>query len=291
MFFVSGITGHVGGATARHLLGAGHAVRALVRDPQKAAAWAEQGVELRQGEFSDAAAVAGALEGVEGAYLMLPPTFVPGPDFAGARAIIASYQEALGQAPPPRVVALSSIGSEKSSGLGLITATHLLEEGLGDLPFPTAFIRAGSFLENYSYLLDAAAATGRFDTFLLPTNRQVGVIATDDIGKEVARRLVDDSWSGKLIVELGSPYSADDVAKAVGDALGKSVQAHTIPREQWAGVLETFGMPAGGTGVYEEMAEGVNAGWIAFGAPGAEPVAATITPAQFFAQLQQAKKQ
>ena len=79
MFFVAGITGQVGGATARRLLKGGHAVRALARDPQKAAAWAQQGVDVRQGDFNDAAAVAAALEGVEGAFLMLPPILTPDP--------------------------------------------------------------------------------------------------------------------------------------------------------------------------------------------------------------------
>jgi hypothetical protein len=39
-------------------------------------------------------------------------------------------------------VVLSSVGSQQSSGLGMITATHLLEEGVGDLPFPIAFSTA-----------------------------------------------------------------------------------------------------------------------------------------------------
>ena len=37
MFLVMGITGNVGGATARHLLAHGKTVRALVRDRAKAA--------------------------------------------------------------------------------------------------------------------------------------------------------------------------------------------------------------------------------------------------------------
>ena len=44
MYFVSGITGKVGGATARYLLEQGKQVRGLVRDPQKAADWVAKGV-------------------------------------------------------------------------------------------------------------------------------------------------------------------------------------------------------------------------------------------------------
>ena len=76
---------------------------------------------------------------------MMPPILAPSPGFPEARAVIASFQEALRRTPPPRLVLLSSIGSEQTSGLGLITTTHLMEEALGDLPFPTAFIRAGAF--------------------------------------------------------------------------------------------------------------------------------------------------
>ena len=163
MYFVAGITGQVGGATARHLLTQGQQVRALVRDPHKAADWAEQGVELRQGDLNDPATVTAALQGVEGAFLMIPPTMTPSPDYQEAKAVIVSYEAALRQAPPPRVVFLSSFGSQQPSGLGNITTTHLLETAMGTLPFPTAFVRPGSFIENYLYGLQQAQATGAPD--------------------------------------------------------------------------------------------------------------------------------
>ena len=283
MFFISGITGQVGGAAARRLLEEGHTVRALARDPQKAAEWSQKGVEVCQGDFTDPSAVATALEGVEGAYLMLPPFFTPAPGFPEAQAIITSFRKALRQAPPPRLVLLSSIGSQQSSGLGMITATHLLEEALSDLPLPTAFVRAGSFLENYTFGLKAAAATGVFSTYLTPANRPVPMVASADIGHEVARLLIG-GWDGKKIVELGSPISPDDLASAMGEVLGRPVQAHAIPREQWTATLEAQGMPPDFIGPFAEMEDSFNSGWIDFGVPGTEPVAGTVTPAQFFAQ-------
>ena len=167
MFLVTGITGHVGGATAQNLLDQGHQVRALVRDRKKASAWAEKGVELVEGDLNDAASIAVALRDVDGAFLMLPPNIAPQPGFPEARAIIASYVEAVRRAQPARLVVLSSIGSEKPSGLGLITATHLLEEGFASLSLPVAFIRAGSFFENSVPLLGPAAESGVFYTFFM----------------------------------------------------------------------------------------------------------------------------
>jgi uncharacterized protein YbjT (DUF2867 family) len=58
MYLVMGITGKVGGATARHLLKQGKQVRALVRNREKAAKWADQRVELVDGDWNDATAIA-----------------------------------------------------------------------------------------------------------------------------------------------------------------------------------------------------------------------------------------
>ncbi len=281
MFLVTGITGNVGGAAARHLLAAGHAVRALVRDPQKAAHWAAQGVELRQGEFTDTAALASALEGVEGAYLMMPPFRVLSPGYPEPKAVAASFAEALKQSPPPRLVLLSSFGLEKEGDLGNITSTHILEKALGDLPFPTAFIRAGGFIENAVSSLDTAAMTGVYYSFFQPTDRAFPATATKDIGAEVARLLMA-GWEGRKIVELGSMVSPDALAQAMTDVLGRPVTAQAIPRERWTATLEGFGMPPGTTGTYEEMIDGCNSGWISFGQPGTESVAGTATPAEVF---------
>ena len=287
MFFVSGITGQVGGAAARHLLEQGREVRSLSRDPSKAGEWSRKRVDVRQGDFGDTAAVAGALDGVEGAFLMLPPFLDPSPDFAEARTLVVSLREALRLAPPPRLVALSSVGSQQDHGLGLITATHLLEQGLADLPYPTAFLRPGSFLENYTHGLEQVADSGTFDTYLSPTSRAVPMIATEDIGKAIARLLVG-GWSGKKALELGSRMSSDDLAIAMGEVLGRPVQAKTIPRDRWTASLEAQGMPPRGIVQYEEMQDGLNSGWIDFGVPGTESIPATVTPAQVFEKARSA---
>jgi hypothetical protein len=85
-------------------------------------------------------------------------------------------------------------------------------------------------------------------------------------------------------VELGSPVSPDDLARAMSETLGRPVQARPVPHEQWTASLEAQGMLPSATGPYEEMEDAFNSGWIAFGVPGAEPVAGTVTPTQVFAQ-------
>jgi uncharacterized protein YbjT (DUF2867 family) len=95
MFLVMGITGKVGGATAEHLLAQGKEVRALVRNREKASTWANQGVELVDGDWNGSAAIERALKGVEGAFVMLPAVWAPSPDYKEAKGVIANYVEAL----------------------------------------------------------------------------------------------------------------------------------------------------------------------------------------------------
>lgn len=280
MYLITGITGKVGGAAAQHLLEMGKQVRVLVRDEAKATAWSAKGVELVKGEWEDPAVMTRALDAVEGAYLMMPPIQTPSRDFREAKAVIASYKEALSKSRPPKLVALSSLGSEKTSGLGLIHSTHLLEEGLGNEPFPVAFVRAGSFYENYLFGLQAAQG-GTLPVFYAPTERKLPMIATKDIGAEVARLLASE-WTGKRVVELGSLVSCDELAAQLGQVLGRDVNAQAIPREAWTAALQHMGLPEGRTWAYEEMIEGVNSGWIAFGVENTERVEGTTSAKEVF---------
>ena len=62
---VTGATGKVGNAIASSLLERGERVRALVRDPQRAAAVLPAGIEPIQGDVTDAESLAAAVDGCE----------------------------------------------------------------------------------------------------------------------------------------------------------------------------------------------------------------------------------
>ena len=47
-----------------------------------------------------------------------------------------------------------------------------------------------------------------------------------------------------------------------------------------------MGVPEVSIPFYEEMMDGINAGWIDHGVPGTEQVAGTTTPAQLFARME-----
>jgi uncharacterized protein YbjT (DUF2867 family) len=281
MFLVMGITGKVGGAAAEHLLAHGKKVRALVRNREKAANWAHQGVELVDGDWNDSAAIEQGLKGVEGAFVMLPAVWTPSPDYKEAKGVIANYVQALTKAAPPRVVALSSMGANRASGLGMITALSLLEQGFRKLTSPVTFVRAGGFYENFLYGLQVAQS-GTLPVFYNPTNRKSTMVATNDIGAEVASLLTGPAWSGQRVVELGSMVAPDEVAAQLGDVLNLEVKAFAVPRAGWAQAFEQFDVPRGRTGPAEDMFEAVNAGWMDLGVEGTEHVAGTTSARDVF---------
>jgi uncharacterized protein YbjT (DUF2867 family) len=272
MFTVMGITGNVGGAAAENLLAAGKKVRGVVRNPEKAKAWADKGVELVQAAYDDAAGLAKAFAGAEGVFAMIPPDFAPAPGLPDQKRTIAAIRAALEQAKPGKAVFLSSIGSEQPSGLGLITSTHLLEEATGTLTLPVAYLRAGSFMENWLGALDHIRSTGEMPFFYGPLDRRFPLVATRDIGLAAAK-VLQESWTGRRVLEVDGPQGGTDlyaVAAAYGASLGREVKAVQLPEAAWQSVLEAIGMPADRTGLYIEMVKSFNSGWIHFGNAGTE---------------------
>ncbi|WP_433975930.1 NmrA family NAD(P)-binding protein [Tunturiibacter lichenicola] len=286
MYAVMGITGKVGGAVARTLLAKGEKVRGIVRDPEKAADWRKQGVELFKADYDDVDALTAAFTGVAGVFVMVPPNFAPAPGFAETKATLKVLHEALSRALPAKAVYLSSIGAEQDSGLGLITSSHLLEETLGDLPFSHAFLRAAWFIENSAGDVASARNEGKIWFQLHPLDRKFPLVATVDIGKVGAETLTQ-SWTGIRHIEVAGPegYSPLDIADAFADAVGRPVEAIAVPRAEWETLWVSQGMPEGRTAPRAEMVDGFNSGWIHFGVSGTEHVEGGTTLREVITQL------
>ena len=171
----------------------------------------------------------------------------------------------------------------------MISALSLLEQGFHTLTSPVAFVRAGGFYENFLFGLQAAQG-GTLPVFYNPTNRKSTMVASDDIGAEVATLLTGPAWSGDRVIELGSMVSADEVAAQLGEVLKLEVKAFALPRAAWADAFQQFGVPKGQTGPAEELYESVNAGWMDLGVTGTEHVAGTTSARDVFAAVQNAVK-
>jgi NAD(P)H dehydrogenase (quinone) len=286
MYAIMGITGRVGSAIAENLLAQGERIRAIVRSPEKAARWRDRGAEIAVADVDDPNALASAFSGTDGVFVMVPPNFAPAPGFPEIRKTLASYHAALAKALPKKAVFLSSIGAEQTSGLGLITGSHLLEQTLGDLPIALAFLRAGWFMENHAWDVTTAKSEGKIFSNLYPLDRKFSLVATSDIGKAGADVLRQE-WTGARYIEVVGPeqYSPNDIARALSGALGRTIEAVAVPREKWTEFFVGQGMPKGRTDPRAEMVDGFNSGWIHFGVPGTEHVTGTCSLTSVMAKL------
>jgi NAD(P)H dehydrogenase (quinone) len=276
MYVVMGITGQVGGAIADQLIVSGEKIRAVVRNSAKASNWAARGAQLIEADYDDAAALELAFRGASGVFAMIPPNFAPSPDQRESRKTIEALATALDRAWPAKVVYLSSIGAQQSTGLGLITALHLLEKSLDALPVPTAALRAGWFMENSVWDVAPAREQGKLFSYLQPLDHEFPLVATRDIGKIGADTLLQ-TWQGHRHLEVGGPrrYSPRDIAAAFSKALGKSVEPVTVPRDEWVKTFVAQGTPEDRTPLRVQMLDAFNSGWIDFGIPGTEQAAGT----------------
>ncbi|NPD70155.1 NAD(P)H-binding protein [Lichenicola cladoniae] len=262
MYAITGITGQVGSVVADRLLAAGLPVRAVARDPSKAAAWTARGCQLAIADMSDPNALTRAFTDVEGVFILIPPIFDPAPGFPEVRAVVAAVKVALAAARPTRVVCLSTVGAQASNP-NLLGQLSLMERELSTLDLSIAFVRAAWFMENASWDIASAKANGIVASFLQPLDRAIPMIATADIGATAAR-LLGETWSGRRIVELQgpAPVSPNQLARTLGDVLGLPVSAQVVPKSDWHDIFRDQGMSNPEPRM--QMIDGFNQGWLSF---------------------------
>jgi uncharacterized protein YbjT (DUF2867 family) len=262
VFAVTGITGKVGGETARRLLAAKQPVRAVLRDVHKRTPWEQRGCDVAIADINDAAALAAAFDGALGVFILLPPNLDPAPGFPEARAAVAAVSSALEAARPAKVVCISTIGAQATRS-NLLTQLTILELVMSELPMPVTFLRPAWFMENYSWDVVPARDNGVIQSFLQPLDKCYPMVATADVGRTAADLLRQTS-TGPRIVELEGPrrITPREVAATFAEVLGRPVRAAAIPLEKWEGLFQSQGMRYPAPRI--QMLDGFNQGWIEF---------------------------
>ena len=262
MYAITGITGKVGGEIARHLIGQGASVRAVVRNEAKAADWAAMGCDIAIADMANAEQLAAAFSGVEGAFILPPSDFDPAPGYPEAKRVIDSVSRALTTARPPRIVCLSTIGADAPHD-NLLTQRTLMEQSLNAIGLPVTFLRPGWFMENALWDVAPARDEGVLRSFLQPADKTFPMIATKDVGR-MASDLLRLSGTGTRIIELEGPVrvSANELARAFSGVLGRPIRVEIVSRENWEGLFRAQGMTNPLPRI--RMLDGFNEGWIEF---------------------------
>jgi len=242
-YVVAGVTGRVGSVVAAELLARDQRVRGLTRDAARGAAWAVGGGDAAVGSLDDPTFLARTLEGAAGFFVLLPEDPFAADFHGGRRAMADAIVSAVREREVPHVVVLSAVAASLADGNGPAKDLHYLERAVRKTAARVTVIRASWFQENVGAVVPAARAAGIYPNLLGAADVAFPTIATRDVGRMVAALLLAPPPTSEVIDLVGPSYSARDLAKALGAALGKPLQVVDVPPPARVGALVQAGLP------------------------------------------------
>ncbi|WP_313397039.1 SDR family oxidoreductase [Atlantibacter hermannii] len=239
MIAVTGATGQLGQLVINELLTTHNAqdIVAIVRNPAKAQAFAQKGVQVREADYGNSAALAQALQGVE--KLLLISSSEVGQRAPQHRNIINAAKSAGVQ-----LIAYTSLLHADTSPLGL-RAEHIeTENDLAQSGIPFVLLRNGWYSENYLASVPAALEHGAFigsagDGKIASASRQ-------DYAAAAAKVLSLDNQAGKVYELAGDEaWTLTELAEKLSALTGKSVVYQNLSEADFAAALQNAGLPEG----------------------------------------------
>ncbi len=263
MHVVLGASGNTGHIVAQNLLAGQQKVRVVGRNAAHLQAHAAKGAEVFIADATDAATLTKAFQNADSAYVMIPPNLTSNDPLAYSERVSDAIAAALKNAGVKHVVALSSIGADKSQGTGPVVGLYKIEQKLNQLDGSNVlFLRAGSFMENALPQVTVISKMGFVAGSLRP-DLKLPTIATRDIGAFASDALLSLSSRGKQTQELQGQrdLTYTEVATIIGKAIGKpDLKYRQLPDEQMRPALVQAGMSEQVARLLLEMAGALNSG-------------------------------
>ncbi len=266
MFAVLGATGKVGWATVQTLREATQPVRAIIRDPSRAAALEALGCEVSIADLHDADALAGSFDGADFVQVICPPAPQAEDAAAEMRRTIDSLAQALTKARPEAALAISDYGAEVESGTGISVLFHELEARLNEVSTRPIFLRSAEHMENWSRVIPVAAGTGGLPSLHHPLDKPFPTISARDVGvisANLLQRLKNGDTVPRILHAEGPRrYTPVETAQTLAMLLGREVTAVELPRSAWHQTLRHAGLSDSGAALVTELYDAHNRGLI-----------------------------
>lgn len=239
MIAITGATGQLGQLVIEQLLKTVPASQlvAIVRNPAKADALSQQGVTVRQADYTDQAAFTAALAGVD-KLLLISSSEV------GQRA--PQHQNVINAAKAAGVkfIAYTSLLHADTSPLGLHVEHVDTEKALAASGIPYALLRNGWYTENY-----LASAPPALEHGVFIGSAGEGKIASAtraDYAAAAARVISEEGHAGKVYELAGDQaWTLSDLAAELSRQSGKNVAYQDLSEADFAAALKGVGLPAG----------------------------------------------
>lgn len=237
MIAITGATGQLGQLVIAALLKSVPAsqIVAIVRNPAKADALAQQGIVVRQGDYGDEAALTRALDGVE-KLLLISSSEV------GQRAV--QHRNVINAAKAAGVgfIAYTSVLHADTSPLGLAAEHIETENMLAASGIPYALLRNGWYSENY---LASAPPAIEHGVFLgAAGDGKIASATREDYAAAAAKVISEEGHAGKVYELAGdTAWTLSELAAELSKQSGKNVVYQNLSEADYASALRGVGLP------------------------------------------------
>ena len=225
---------------------------AVVRDAEKAAGLLKRGVVVRAADYGDPGALKTALAGVDG--LLLISGSEVGQRFAQHKNVIDAAR-----ATGVQRVVYTSAPRATTTALVIAPEHKATEEYLAQSGIKYTIVRNNWYTENYLQQVESARKTG-----VLVAAAGAGRVASasrSDYAEGAVAALAGHGHEGK-IYEFGGDYAwnYDELAKAIGDIIGKPVAYQSVDAPTLIGILKGAGLDEGTAGFVAVLDQNIAAG-------------------------------
>lgn len=239
MIAITGATGQLGQHVIESLLKTVPAsqIVAIVRNPAKATALSQQGITVRQADYSDEAAFTTALQGID--KLLLISSSEVGQRAPQHRNVINAAKAA-----HVKFIAYTSLLHAGTSPLGLADEHIATEKMLAESGIAYALLRNGWYTENYLASAPAALEHGVF--IGAAGEGKIASATRADYAAAAARVISEDGYAGKTYELAGDAgWTLSQLAAELAKQSGKKVVYQNLSETDFAAALKGFGLPAG----------------------------------------------
>lgn len=239
MIAITGATGQLGQHVIESLLKTVPAsqIVAIVRNPAKATALSQQGITVRQADYSDEAALTAALQGID--KLLLISSSEVGQRASQHRNVINAAKAA-----HVKFIAYTSLLHADTSPLGLADEHVATEKMLAESGIAYALLRNGWYTENYLASAPAALEHGVF--IGAAGEGKIASATRADYAAAAARVISEDGHAGKTYELAGDAgWTLSQLAAELAKQSGKKVVYQNLSEADFAAVLKGIGLPAG----------------------------------------------
>lgn len=239
MIGVTGATGQLGHLVIEHLLKttAANQIVALVRNPRKANALKELGVEVREADYAKPATLSSAFSGLDKLLLVSSSE-------VGQRATQHQNVIDAAKAAGVKLLAYTSILHADTSPLALAKEHVATETYLRNADVPYVLLRNGWYTENY--LASVAPALENQAFIGAAGNGKISSATRNDFAQAAAVVLTSSEPQVGKVYELSGDesYTLADLCAILSEESGNTIPYVNMPEQDYAKALEGAGIPA-----------------------------------------------